>query len=554
MNALVLFLVGMALAVATVIFIHLFFRRVSKTVPFTYTWLLKRTLQQIKRRRRLQHLLILLLRTGTIAFVTMALVSFFYKPESIDIPTVVVLDNSASMTRGNPPLVWQGIKWTEENVNKLLFVITCDDIIREKENLSGVATYYGFCSLDKQFTHLTITNDSLNVYVVSDFQHGYWSELISRPFIPVVMNGESDNAWIDSMWLGEDKFLIVKWNNTGSADVSMQIKLNGQVKAVKKWRVQDSIQYDTVVLKPEKKINTVHIVISGDNAYFDNEFYAVIGSYPVKVYVHLTDTSIPFVEVLRKDTMFQFASRPDNADVILAGFWDDMPESTRKALMEHNVPSIILHKSVGKAQRLWLNRRATFWKGVLQDYGKAPIPLSVSAGCPSISLNGIPLLFTDSCVIASVDNKTLHVTYSSKNVALSTHPVFLAMIFKVLFENKAYELRYHRNDEQFMIYLTSQDVSVVPYGNSDAREIKYPLKPDFYYIIDGTDTMLTGINLPKQESILAQNVPIVDNVIVPESKRFLSYIPYLLLSFALILLLVESVVLRKSNQDEESAS
>ncbi|NPA33497.1 MAG: hypothetical protein GXO48_01000 [Chlorobi bacterium] len=555
MNTLAIFLSLMAIAIATVIFIHLFFKRVSKTVPFTYTWLLKKTLQQIKRRRRLQHLLILLLRTGTIALVTLALLSFFYKPQTTNIPAVVIIDNSASMTRDDPPLLWQAIKWVEDNVDNFLYAITCDNIIKDENQLANIETYYGFCSLDKQLALISNLRDSVATIVVSDFQTGYYTGLIKQSFIPVPMDGTVENAWIDSLWR-MDNNLVVKWFNTGITDLSLQLKLNGNVKAVKKWHSNDSIQYDTILITPEGRINTIHISISGDPTYFDNDFYATIGTRPIKVFLKISDTTIHLARVIRKDTAFQIVPDIADADVLIAGYFDNLPESVRKSLLTNPNPKILFYKGFVPPFRVWLNRRNPFWKDVIQDYGKAPTPLSISAPCLQYSLPGTPLLFTDSCTIASVENQTVHVVYDADNPTFSSHPIYIAMIYKVLLGNRVYELDFLRNNEQTISRLANnQNIKIVPWTEKSSDiSLTLPVKPGFYYLVSDRDTQLVGINLPKKESILEPKVPQTGIEAHTQDSRIMSFVPYLLLSFALILLLIESLVLRKRKDYEENTT
>ncbi len=555
MNALTIFLVSMAVAIATVIFIHLFFKRVSKTVPFTYTWLLKRTLQQIRRRRRLQHILILLLRTGIIALVTLALLSFFFNPERSDIPSVVIIDNSASMTRDDPPLLWQAIKWIEDNVDNFLYAITCNNIIKDKGQLTNIEPYYGFCSLDKQLALLHNLSDTVRIYVISDFQRGYNTGLVQRPFVPVLMEGTAENTWVDSLWLAKDN-IVVKWINTGSKDVSLQLKVNDKVKAVKKWRSIDSLQYDTIPIKPEGRTNTIHISISGDPVYFDNDFYAVLGTQPTRVYMHISDTTVfHLAPIIAKDTLFDIVSDPSKADVIIAGFMDDLPESMRSSLLNLQKPKILLYSASGSDNRVWLNRRNSFLKGVIQDYGKAPTPLSIYAPCPQTLLPGTQLLFTDSCTIASIENKTLHAIYDPNNATLSSHPIYIAIIYKVLLGNKAYTLNFFRNNEKTISLFTQQQINLVPLRNESSRtdNLLFP-KPGFYYMVSAKDTQLIGINLPKEESNLKPNVPKITITQGKAETIISSLAPYLLISFALILLLIESLVLRKRKDYEENAS
>ncbi len=554
MNALMIFLSAMLIAIATVIFIHLFFKRVSRTVPFTYTWLLKRTLQQIRRRRRLQHLLILLLRTGAITLVTLAILLFFYKPDSTNVPTVVIIDNSASMNRGDPPLLWQAIKWIEDNVDNFLYAITCDDIIKDKNQLANIETYYGFCSLDKQLALMQNLRDTVVTFVISDFQRGYYADIIHRSFTPIVLEGPTDNVWIDSIWLAGNS-IVVKWINTSLRETSIQLKINDKVKSVKKWHSEDSIQYDTMLIRAEGTMNTIHISISGDPVYFDNEFFAVLGSQPTKVFLQLSDTLFNIAHVIAQDTMFKIVSEPVDADVIISGFIEDLPMSVKRSLLSMPKPKIFFYKTSGTTNQIWLNRRNPFWKEVLQDYGRAPIPLPISSSCPQNPLTGTPLLFTDSCVIASIENQTLHAVYNPTNKSLVSHPIYVAMIYKVLLGPRAYELHYLRNDDKTISLFSKQEVKFLPIKeNLDEAVSSVPMQPGFYYIISNRDTQLVGINLPKGESILTIDIPKTPISQQEPKSRIVSFAPYLLLSFALILLLIESLVLRKRKDYEENAS
>ncbi len=298
------------------VIIHLLNLQRSKKIYFSNLSFLKEVDQQTKRNFRLKKLLVLLCRILALGFLVIAFAQPFWKlteKANRDVSKTVFLDNSYSMERKriNLSMLDEGVLYLKEilaskNGTNPLWVLTCNSETRISSNSNGnrVLDNTTFTNtfrsinwvLDELKTKEITSGEQRNeLILISDFQKATLGTLerlindtsILTKIVPVG-NREERNLFVDSVWLespsvntGETVLINVQIRNLGTknaqnAKVDLLVDDNLTSTCVK-----NIVAGGQVICQMDLQMNKAgqaqcRLVVSGDEVYFDNNFFFVI--------------------------------------------------------------------------------------------------------------------------------------------------------------------------------------------------------------------------------------------------------------------------------------
>jgi hypothetical protein len=304
------------LAIAIPIIIHLFHFRRFKTVYFTNVKFLKEVKEQTSARSKIKHLLVLLARVLTIAFLVFAFAMPFIpskggQSSSGNTDVSIFFDNSYSMAAESEDV--RLLEKARSRVEEIVSAYSVDDRIQiltsdfegrdqrllSKEDaltrLNEVKITHNVRDLSKVLARQKQAvnngkNTNKEVYIVSDFQKNitdlerYEDTTINLNLVPL-QSVQNQNVAIDTAWfqspvqsLNQPNPLVVKVRNLSDKEipnVRMSLLIDNQTRPIGTLTIpaQTSV-YDTIdipVLRTgwyEAKLNITDFPIEFDNDYY----------------------------------------------------------------------------------------------------------------------------------------------------------------------------------------------------------------------------------------------------------------------------------------------
>ena len=348
------FLYALAL-VAVPIIIHLFNFRKFKTVYFSNVQFLKSVKEKTKSQSQLKHLLILLSRILTIAFIVFAFAQPYLKSEESDEvakkhAVSVYIDNSFSMDAENESgRLLQSAKQQAQSIfdayspnDDFYFLENNFKPIHQRklakeqlfEEINAIETSSNVHSLNKVFKRQKYslensTAEKKDIYIISDFQKtiadldleaadsAYSVRLIqANPY-------ENGNVYIDSCWLSKPNpqvqsnislFARLKADNIEERDVSIKLTVDNQQRAIANTSLQDESIVELNFNINELGWHNGTLSLHDYPITFDDEFHFSFEIKPQINVQHIYDTKAhpSLVKLFDEDDYFNYSSQSVN--------------------------------------------------------------------------------------------------------------------------------------------------------------------------------------------------------------------------------------------------
>ena len=262
-------------AIALPIIIHLFYFRRFKKVYFTNVNFLKEVKEERSTRNRLKHLLVLLSRILTVAFLVLAFAQpFLPQKENVEQAkgeqsVSIYLDNSFSMgLRSSAVSLFDKAKQKAREIANAFpadtrFQLLTNDFEGRHQRLLNKEQFMAYLEetnispqvrslnevLERQRQALAFSNaERKNLFMVSDFQRNgvdMENDTSFSIYMVPLQSAERRNLYIDSVWFdspmrlfNQANKLLVRIVNAGDADVEdnrLELRINGKVKSIKEF-------------------------------------------------------------------------------------------------------------------------------------------------------------------------------------------------------------------------------------------------------------------------------------------------------------------------------
>lgn len=348
------FLYALAL-VAVPIIIHLFNFRKFKTVYFSNVQFLKSVKEKTKSQSQLKHLLILLSRILTIAFIVFAFAQPYLKSEESDDVAKkhalsVYIDNSFSMDAENESgRLLQGAKKQAQAIfdayspNDDFFYLDNDfraihqrrlskELVNEEVNAiesSANVQTLNQAIKRQQYSLENSSAEKKDIYIISDFQKSiadldleaadstYSIRLVqAKPY-------ENGNVYIDSCWLDKPNpqaqsnitlFARLKADNIDERDVSIKLAIDNQQRAIANTTIQDESVVELNFSINETGWHNGTLKIEDYPITFDDEFHFSFEIKPQINVQHIYDSKAhpSLVKLFDEDDYFNYSSQNVN--------------------------------------------------------------------------------------------------------------------------------------------------------------------------------------------------------------------------------------------------
>ena len=348
------FLYALAL-VAVPIIIHLFNFRKFKTVYFSNVQFLKSVKEKTKSQSQLKHLLILLSRILTIAFIVFAFAQPYLKSEDSDDvakkhAVSVYIDNSFSMDAENES--GRLLQAAKQQASAIFDAYSPNDdfyfsdndfrpihqrkLAKEQllEEINAIESSAKLNSLNQVFKRQKYslensTAEKKDIYIISDFQKTiadldienadstYSIRLIqTKPY-------DNGNVYIDSCWLDKPNpqaksnitlYARLKAHNIEERDVSIKLSIDNQQRAIANTNLQDEsiVQLNFTVNKTSWHNGTLSL--QDYPITFDDEFHFSFEIKPQINVQHIYDKKAhpSLVKLFNEDNYFNYSSQNIN--------------------------------------------------------------------------------------------------------------------------------------------------------------------------------------------------------------------------------------------------
>lgn len=349
------FLFGL-LAVSIPIIIHLFNFQRPKKVFFTNVKFLKAVKETTSSKLKLKHILILISRICFIVFLVLTFAQPFIQSNNSSLKgkdqfVSAYLDNSFSMQNEveKEKMLDVGIKSISELTelypsNALYYLLTNDfegqdQYFRNKEKLNERTTEIKYSNIfrdassiyNRQFQTIEKSNNTNHIFWFSDFQKSTIGDLdkqfaidtSTKVYLVPIQNQESQNVYIDSLWLGNP---MVKANENNHVEVQINNDGEKEIKdLILKLYIEDVQVSSTSVTIPANSFSKGKFVFNLNGVgqkkckisfedfpvTFDNQYYFVLNVSPKIKILHLYQSlnrSIP--NVFGNENVFSLTSNP----------------------------------------------------------------------------------------------------------------------------------------------------------------------------------------------------------------------------------------------------
>ncbi|WP_078062936.1 BatA domain-containing protein [Solirubrum puertoriconensis] len=313
------FLLGL-LALVIPLLLHLFELRRPQRVQFTNVDFIKEVKLVTAKQRRLQHLLVLLLRLGFVVFLVLLFCQPFLPAADADATAsntgaALVLDNTLSMSAESA----DGLQLLEKGVSDALQLIDAlprsasYDLIsgdvrqssitpqRVKEALTNSFVSGSGQNIVAQTAWLANRNRAAkptSVFLISDFQRSGFDPAIIKRFsnqqvyLFPIRSAPAGNIYVDSLYLA-DEFI------RSGADLSLQLRFRNGGN-------QDANSIGVRVMIADRQVGTFQLSLPAGQSVTNTVRVRLNGTTAVKCRVEVEDQPVRF------DNAFYFVLRPTN--------------------------------------------------------------------------------------------------------------------------------------------------------------------------------------------------------------------------------------------------
>ena len=355
------------------IIIHLFNLRRLQVVEYSSLQFIKEIREEVKRKKQLKNLLILLSRVLFLLFLILAFSRPILESEG-NLETVgksiIFIDNSYSSEARSK----NGTAILSEEVNILqgflektsadqrMALITNemssnldkwaykDQIIDELTELTYSPGEKSFSDLNERLNSASIQGELI---LVSDFQKGTLSDPsifdIPVKMIPMTFDGDV-NIYVDSAFF-EDPILLfdepsdlkirLKYAGNGDGELSTRVKLLNDDKLIANtsvsWGTSKTAEVSFEIQFESLSSNRIKIELTDQSLEFDNSYYLTVQAFrrPTVEYVYSGQANSYLTEVYANQKLFDFRSSAigdivyenlNHADLIVLDGFDELPD------------------------------------------------------------------------------------------------------------------------------------------------------------------------------------------------------------------------------------
>ncbi len=348
------FLYALAL-VAVPIIIHLFNFRKFKTVYFSNVQFLKSVKEKTKSQSQLKHILILISRMLTIAFIVFAFAQPYLKSDESDEvakkhAVSVYIDNSFSMDGENESgRLLQSAKQQARAIfdayspNDDFYFLDNDfkaihqrELVKEQlfEEINAIETSANVHSLNQVFKRQKYslensTAEKKDIYIISDFQKTIAeldleaADSIYSVRLVQANAYENGNVYIDSCWLSKPNpqvqtnislFARLKGQNIDERDVSIKLAIDNQQRAIANTSLEDESVVELNFNINELGWHNGTLSLQDYPITFDDEFHFTfeIKSQINVQHIYGSKAHSSLVKLFDKDDYFNYTSQSVN--------------------------------------------------------------------------------------------------------------------------------------------------------------------------------------------------------------------------------------------------